>query len=196
MSTSLRCLLDKAAARRIMKALLKLASAQELTAEEIHALGLYERAGLQGMRLFIVPPTDNVLKRLASFAAYAPLIAFFRSRTETIVPARYFKRWARRLRDHGFTREDAAVLALGTFGTSRDASVLGAHFVATFDQPMINHWRMQQAPIQKRLAAMRLHLRPSYRAAALPQVRRPEHIPEESLSGIQRLHEDAASYEA
>ncbi|PKO21075.1 MAG: hypothetical protein CVU38_16745 [Chloroflexi bacterium HGW-Chloroflexi-1] len=103
---------------------------------------------------------------------------------------------ARRIMKALLTREDAAVLALGTFGTSRDASVLGAHFVATFDQPMINNWRMQQAPIQKRLAAMRPHLRPSYRAAALPQVRRPEHIPEESLSGIPGLHEDPASYEA
>jgi len=179
-----------------MEALLKLASAQELTIEEIHALGLYERADLPGMRLLIVPPTDNVLKRLALFADYAPLIALFRSRAEVILPARYFKRWARRLRDYGFTREDAAVLALGTFGTNRDASVLGAHFVATFDKPMINNWRMQQAPIQKRLAAMRPHLQLSYRAAALPQVRRPEHIPEESLFGIQRLHEETASYEA
>ena len=84
MSILLRCLLDKAAARRTLEALLKLASAQELTAEEVHALGLCERAGLQGMHLFIVPPTDNVLKRLASFAAYGPLIAFFRSRTETV----------------------------------------------------------------------------------------------------------------
>jgi len=191
----MRCLLDKAAARRIMEALFKLASAQELTVEEIHALGLYERAGFPGMRLFIVPPTDNVLKRLAQFAAYAPLIAFFRPRVEVILPARYFKRWARRLRDHGFAREDAAVLALGTFGTSRDASMLGAHYVATFDQPMINNWRVQQASIKKRLAAMRPHLQPTYRAAALPEVERPEHIPEESLSGIQRLHEETANYE-
>jgi hypothetical protein len=81
----MRCLLDKAAARRIMEALFKLASAQELTVEEIHALGLYERAGFPGMRLFIVPPTDNVLKRLAQVAAYAPLIAFFRPRVEVII---------------------------------------------------------------------------------------------------------------
>ncbi len=192
----MRCLLDKVAARRTLEALLKLASAQELTVEEIHALDLYERASFPEMRLFIVPPTDNVLKRLTLVAAYATLIALFRSRTEVIVPVRYFKRWARRLRDHGFTREDAAVLALGTFGTSQDASVLGAQFVATFDQPMINHWRVQQTPIQKRLAAMRPHLRPPYRSADLPQVRRPEHIPEASGSGIQRLHEETASYEA
>lgn len=196
MSTWIRCLLDKAAARRIMEAMLKLASAQELTAEEIHALGLYERAGLQGLRLFIVPAPDNVLKRLALSATYAPLIAFFRSRAEVVLPTRYFKRWARRLRDHGFTREDAAVLALGTFGTSQDANVLGAHFVATFDPPMINHWRMQQTAIQKRLADMRPHLRPIYRVASLPQVRRPEHIPEESQSDIQRLHEETADYQA
>lgn len=66
-----------------------------------------------------------------------------------------------------------ALLKLGTFGTSRDASVLGAQFVATFDQPMINNWRMQQGPIQKHLAAMRPHLRPAYRATALPQGRSP-----------------------
>ena len=98
-----------------MEALLKLASAQELTTEEIHALGLYERAGFPGMRLFIVPPTDNVLKQLA--------------------------------------------------------------------------------PIQKRLADMRPHLRLPYRVAALPQVRRPEHIPEEPLSGIQRLQEESVDYD-
>ena len=73
MSTPMRCLLDKVAARRIMEALLKLASAQELTAEEIHALDLYERAGFPGMRLFIVPPTDNVLKRLALVCRLCPV---------------------------------------------------------------------------------------------------------------------------
>lgn len=179
-----------------MEALLKLASAQQLTDVETHALGLYGRADFPTMRLFIVPATDNVLKRLALFPAYAPLIAIFRSQIEVIAPARYFKRWARRLRDHGFTREDAVVLALATFGTSQDASVLGAQFVATFDQPMINHWRVQQTPIQKRLAAMRPHLQPAYRSAALPQVERPEQIPEEIRSDIPRLHEDAASYRA
>jgi hypothetical protein len=178
-----------------LEALFKLASARDLTSEETHALTLFENASSLGVSLFVVPPTDNVLARLALSPAYAPLIAFFRSHTEVIVPARYFKRWARRLRKHGFTREDAAVLALGTFGTDQDAGVLGTQFVATYDQPMINHWLTQQASIQSRLAAMQPHLRPPYsRSVALPVVRRPEDILMLS-PGAPKLHERAVSYD-
>jgi DNA-binding transcriptional MocR family regulator len=116
-------LLDKVVARRIMEALLKLASAQDLTAAEIAALRLYERADAQGVCLFMAPPTQHILQRLAPFASYAPLVALFRARVEVALPTRYFKRWSRRLRDQGFAREDAAVLALGTFGTNPKAEV-------------------------------------------------------------------------
>ena len=68
------------------------------------------------------------------------LIRFFLARTEVAQSTRYFKRWARRLRDYGFTKEDAEVLALATFGTNQNADILGMHVVATFDQPMINQW--------------------------------------------------------
>ncbi|MFQ5595916.1 MAG: hypothetical protein ACE5HA_17370 [Anaerolineae bacterium] len=176
MSDLMRCLLDKVTARRVMEGLLKLAEARNLTEEELFALDLYERANTEGIRLFIVPPTDNVLRRLESLPRYSAIIHLFRNRTEVVQPARYFKRWARRLRDHGFTREDAAVLALATFGTSKDAGVLGMHCVATLDQPMIRQWAAQKAAIRKRLATMQRNLPAPYRHASLPQVRRPEHI--------------------
>lgn len=172
----MRCLLDKVVARRVMEGLLKLAEARDLTDEELLALDLYERATAEGVRLFIVPPTENVLRRLESLPRYAAIIHLFRNRTEVVHPARYFKRWSRRLRDHGFTREDAAVLALATFGTSKDTDVLGMHFVATLDQPMIHHWAAQQKAIRKRLAAMQQNLQVPYCHAPLPKVQRPEHI--------------------
>ena len=53
---------------------------------------------------------------------------------------------------------------------------LGMHFVATFDQPMINQWTLQQGKIGERLDAMRRDLRPPYDRVTLPQVLRPEEI--------------------
>ena len=50
--------------------------------------------------------------------------------------------------------EDAGVLALATFGTDRDVSILGMHVVATFDQPMIAQWAAQHAVIQTHFDSM------------------------------------------
>jgi len=139
------------------------------------AVDLYERASAQGIQLFIVPPSESVLRRLASLPRYSAVVQLFLNRTEAALPARYFKRWARRLRDY-FTREDAAVLALATFGTSKDTDVLGMHFVVTFDQPLINQWSLQQNRIGKRLDAMRRDLRAPYDRVTLPQVLHPGEI--------------------
>jgi len=195
MSGPLRCLLDKVVARRIMEALLKLASAQDLIAEEVDALSLYERSDVRWLQLFMAPPTDHILARLVLSTPYAPLIALFRTHAEVARPTRYFKRWSRRLRDQGFTREDAAILALGTFGTSPAADVLGMHFVATLDRPMLNHWQTRQRTIQERLVAMQRQLDPPYRDAFLPQIRRPENIVQETQSSKQMLREGEADYE-
>jgi hypothetical protein len=175
MSDLTRCLLDKVTARRMVEGLLGLAEGRGLSEEELLALDLYDRASAQGIRLFIVLPSENLLRRLASLPRYLAVVQLVLNRTEAALPARYFKRWARRLRNY-FTREDAAVLALATFGTSKDTDVLGMHFVATFDQPLIHRWSLQQDEIEGRLDAMRRDLRPPYDRVTLPQVLRPEAI--------------------
>ena len=91
-------------------------------------------------------------------------------------PTRYFKRWARRLRDYGFTREDTGVLAIATFGTTSAADMLGMHVIATFDQPMINQWEARQTEIATRLRDMLRNLRKPYYYAPKPLVQRPEDI--------------------
>jgi len=53
----------------------------------------------------------------------------FLKRVKVLYPGRYFKRWARRLRDRTFTREDAKVLALGTFGTDEAGQILARSWV-------------------------------------------------------------------
>jgi hypothetical protein len=68
------------------------------------------------------------------------------------------------------------VIALATFGTVPDGSILGMHYLATFDQPMLNNWLHQQEKIQARLKAMCHDLPEPYCYATLPQLVRPEQI--------------------
>ena len=176
MSDQTRFLLDKVTARRILEGLLKLAEARGLTAEEVVALDLYERAGSHGLRQFMVPSTESVLRRLGERPRYTAIIHLFRQYVEVAFPTRYFKRWARRLQGYGFTPEDAGVLALGTFGTDQDARILGMHVVVTFDQRMVTQWATQRAAIQAHFAAMQQDLPMPSRQTVLPQVLRPEDV--------------------
>ncbi len=156
--------------------MLKLAEKRSPTKEEISALDLFSLAHPPEMQFFIVPQTVSVLERLAQLPHYATIIQLFLERVEVIVSARYFKRWARRLRDYGFTKEDAAILALATFGTNKARNILGTDIIATFDQPMINQWSAQQLAILERFEAMRNDIFAPYNQAKLPQVLKPEQI--------------------
>ena len=172
----MRCLLDQVTARRILEGLLKLAETRDLTDDEIYALDLFERTAHQDLRLFIIPPTSTVLRQLSDLPRYAALIELFLARVEIGVPARYFKRWARRLQEYGFTPEDANVLALATFCTGQEANFLGVHTVATFDLPMMRHWALQLPAIQEHLTAMQNDLPEPYRSAVLPHVLHPAQV--------------------
>lgn len=127
----MRYLLDKVTARFIVQGLTKLAEQRVPTENESIALALFARATSPTYTLFIAPPTANVLQHLARYPHYVPIIEFFLARVEMIQPTRYFKRWARRLRDYGFTREDGAMLALATFSTNGDGSIIGMNYLAT-----------------------------------------------------------------
>ncbi len=176
MSRSIRCLLDKFVARRRLEGLLKLAEGRDLTEEELWAIDLLQRAREQNIQLFVTGGTLNILRRLKVLPRYSTVIAAFLERTEGAQPTRYCKRWARRLRGFGFTREDAHILALASFGTSQRKNVLGMHFVATYDQPLINQWSLQHNKIEERLEVMRRDLRAPYDQVTLPHVLRPEEI--------------------
>jgi len=172
----MRCLLDKGTARRMLEGLLNLAQGRELTPAELSAVDLFAQADGRMLRLFIVPPTANVLRKLARLPRYTGIVELFIARVEIAQPTRYFKRWARRLRDHGFTREDAAVLALGTFGTDDSGSILGMHALVTHDQAMLNHWSVQQPVIRASLAAMQRDIPEPYCLTRLPQALHPDGI--------------------
>jgi len=176
MSSLTRCLLDKVVARRAVEGLLRLAEGDDLSDEELWAVDLLQTAAARRLRLFVAPASDHVLECLRELPRYAFVIQAFRNRTEVAVPTRYFKRWSRRLRVFGFTPEDARILALASFGTCGSHDVLGIHWIATYDRPLMNLWRLKHTEIELRLDAMRRQLVTPYDQVALPHVQRPEFI--------------------
>jgi hypothetical protein len=169
----MRCLLDKVIVRYTFSGLLKLSHQLPPNQVEAFSLDLYKHSSVQ---LFMVTSTHHRLQQLQRLPRYLPLIQAFYRRVQVLHPSRYFKRWSRRLRGYGFSREDAAVLALATFGTDESGDIIGTYFVATYDQPMMTNWIRRGDEIADHLAAMRRDLPEPYDQVSLPLVKRPEAI--------------------
>lgn len=89
---------------------------------------------------------------------------------------RYQRRWARRLRGFVFTREDAVMVAYGSFGTARTQNLLGVDYLVTTDFGMVTNFNMRFSEIKNRFDAMVAYLPEPYRQATLPQVLTPQTI--------------------
>jgi hypothetical protein len=89
---------------------------------------------------------------------------------------RYFSRWARRLREHSFTYEDAKILSSASFGVDVEAKQFGAEIVVTFDKRMRDNFNVKQEAIFTRFQRMTTRLVQPYCRATLPIVLTPEEV--------------------
>ena len=163
-------LLDKSVVRRILNALWRLYQDKELSLEETISLAAFEWL-LQNSpgAIAISEATENILKRLRNI----PQTALLLRELKTVTPSKYFRRWARRLRGLGYTREDAKLLSLGTFGMYEEKLVEGCKII-TYDLRLINKYKLDYDRIQLELEKMRRSLKPPYRIVGLPKVVAPE----------------------
>lgn len=168
MSKSNRVLLDKNVARNFLSALVKRGLGMPLAKDEQVAFELLNGETLKGKRIFIVAATDNVIEPLEK---KYPDVRDFRDRVEIIVPTHYWRRWSRRLQRVGFTREDARILGISTFGSDAEGSFLGVQEFLTFDKPLVTLFEIANEQIEKKLEAMRRNLEPPYDDAELPDVK-------------------------
>ncbi|MBM4460171.1 MAG: hypothetical protein FJ011_20810 [Chloroflexi bacterium] len=165
-------LLDKSVVRRAAEGISASLAAAPLTVEQSLALRLLRRGAQTSALVLITPETANILLHRAQLLAVRLLL----NDVTPIRRGRYFSRWARRLRESGFTREDALVLSYGTFGLSSNGLILGVSAVVTFDRPMIHNFEAQQAKVFRRLTAMAAQLPSPYSDAALPRVLTPDDL--------------------
>jgi hypothetical protein len=162
-------LLDKSVARRTIEGLARLYRGQPLRPDQAACLILLY-AGVQGrFTAYITPQSLHILERLGA----RDEVHDFLGEVEVIQVTRYTRRWARRLRQHGFTREDAVILSLGTFGTNLAGGILGVNAIITLDLPFINNFHAQRITLNRRLRAMTRQLPGPFRYVSLPELWQP-----------------------
>ena len=77
------------------------------------------------------------------------------------------RRWARRLRDFGFGREDGVILAYDSLGVDAQHQTFGAEAIVSTDQPLMRHFNEQHDSIARRFQQMICQLVLPYRLAHL-----------------------------
>jgi hypothetical protein len=159
-------------ARKAVEGLVAVRMGRSLTDASLEALELLMSEQRADRRLFIIPATANVLKLYSTRAE----VLSFRERVEVLYPTRYFSRWARRMQSIGFSRDDARVISLATFGTDEKGAILGVDAVLTFDKPMFAVFEANRKMLAERLAQMIGQAKPPYDKAKLPRVVSPTEV--------------------
>ena len=86
----------------------------------------------------------------------------------TLTPGRSLRRWARRLRDCSFSREDSVILAYGSFDVDARHQTFGAEVIVSTDQPLMRRFHEQHDNIARRFQRMICQLTRPYCLAQLP----------------------------
>jgi len=163
-----RYLLNKGVVRRTVEALFKIALDLYLTSEQEQALNVLRHVATYH-EAFITIETFHILKTKISKIPSSEIIL---SLTEVLVPVRYSRRWARRLRDQNFSGEDAKLLSMATFGTDKiiGGTFLGLDAIITFDRHLAEKFNADIDIINERFQSLISSLKEPYSNAHLPEV--------------------------
>src|SRR5712691_3848469 len=157
------CLLDKNIVRAVFEARIRVQRGRIPLPHQAEAAMGYQALWQAGLTTYVTPETVNSAQRRDSLIAaslFTPLT--------TLTPGRYLRRWARRLRDFGFSREDSVILGYGSFGLDARHQTFGAEVIVSTDQPLIRHFHEQQDSLARRFQRMICQLALPYRLAQLP----------------------------
>jgi hypothetical protein len=124
---------------------------------------LYQALQQVAPTTYVTPETVNSAQRrdpLIAASLLTPLTA--------LTPGRYLRRWARRLRNFGFSREDSVILAYGSFGMDSRRQMFGAEVIVSTDQSLIRRFYEQHDSIARRFQRMICQLALPYCLAQLP----------------------------
>ncbi|MBS1253347.1 MAG: hypothetical protein MAG451_02396 [Anaerolineales bacterium] len=168
----MRYLLDKNLIRFAIAGLYH-GSQRPLRPVELGALSFWRKVEQREESLYIADVSHKILLQLPSYDE----VAIFLDSAEVLFPTRYHRRWARRIREStGLAREDAAMIALASFGTDEEGKMLGAQALVTYDQSLINGFSVNHDVLQRRFHAMTAQLSDPFRRAALPRVVSPDRL--------------------
>jgi len=166
----MRCLLDKNVLRYVIAGLYY-GRLRPLSSLEMSVLSCWRAAEERGVALYISLASFHILQRLAGYAEVRVLL----DSAQVFSPTRYHTRWTRRIQETtGLAREDAAMIALASFGSDPRGRILGVHTLVTCDQPMVHGYLDKLPDLQRRLRAMAIQLPAPFHQVALPRLATPD----------------------
>ena len=128
-------LLDKGTVREALRAVVRAEMGLTLPPRQQTAYTAIQALLVDGTRLYITPQLLHILHRPANL----PIASILLPELSPLSAGRYLRRWARRLREAGISREDALVVSYASFGVDEPMETFGIAIVLTTDTTEIPH---------------------------------------------------------
>lgn len=161
-------LLDKGVIRKLIEALVNASLEVQLTTEQDQVSNAFRHIVLNDVP-FITIETHNILR---TKFIHLPFYDLLNELINVIIPVRYTRRWARRLRFFGFSREDAWQIAMATFCSDKiveDRLVQIDKFL-TLDKRLAERFASNFSEIKDKFTKMVSQLHLPFASSQLPQV--------------------------
>jgi len=165
-------LLDKSVVRETLRALQRLESGQPLPERQFFSFAAIDLLFAREIPASITEQLRHILLQPHIASAAQALLPHL----SVLTPGRYCRRWARRLREEGFSPEDALILSHASFGADPALGIFGAEVLLTTDYALKERFERQFPHISGRFKRMTHQLSLPYREATLPDVLRPDEL--------------------
>ena len=170
-------LLDKSVVRETLRAVQRLLFGQPLPDRQFFSFTAVVGVLDQHIPIYITEQLLHILSQPHTFHVPQVLLPRF----HVLKAGRYLRRWARRLRKEGFSREDALLVSYASFGVDAERGVSGTEVVLTTDFALKTCYEGHFVYLTQRFERMTWQLQPPYRNATLPTVLTPEETVEALL---------------
>lgn len=165
-------LLDKGTVREALRGVVCAEVGLPLPPRQQAAYSAIQMLRAEGVRLPITPQLLHILQRPANL----PIASVLLPDLHPLTPGRYLRRWTRRLREEGVSREDALAVSYAPFGTDEQTKTFGADAVLTTDVTLKLYYEANLNRLTARFRCMTTQLRVPYRDACLPTLLTPEEL--------------------
>jgi hypothetical protein len=165
-------LLDKGTVREALRAVVRSEMGLTLPPRQQTAYTAIQALLADGTRLYITPQLLHILQRPANL----PIARVLLPELSPLIAGRYLRRWARRLREAGISREDALVVSYASFGVDEQMEIFGVATVLTTDARLKAHYMSIFDQLTRRFRRMTSQLKAPYRDAHLPTLVTPEEL--------------------
>jgi len=161
-------LIDKGVVRKLIESFVKVEISVDLTGEQKQVSNVFMDIVFHH-KAFITIETYNILR---TKFYHQPFYKIIDELVDVVIPVRYTRRWARRLRQFGISREDAWQVAMSTFCTDKivQGELINFGIFLTLDKNLFERYLRHKLEIQINFHKMIRNLNLPYSSVVLPKI--------------------------